>query len=133
MLHPIKNNSGEKLPRVPFRDIAAFALPKDYVLSIVFVDHKLSKKLNNTYRKKNKPTNILSFPLEKNEGEIFIDVKIVREEAKTLHEKESAYLAYVFIHGVTHLKGFDHGSRMEAEEAKIRRKFKLLFASSNLL
>lgn len=133
MLHHIENKTRERLPRVPFRKIASSALPQGYELSLVFVDNNISKKLNSLYRGRDKPTSILSFPLGKLEGEILINPKIVKREAAELGEKEAAYFAYIFIHGLTHLKGFRHGSRMEAEEKKIRSKFKDIFASSNFL
>jgi probable rRNA maturation factor len=133
MLHHIENRTKERLPKLPFSEIAEFALGQGYELSLVFVTSATSRKVNNQYRQKDKPTNILSFPLSKNEGEILIDFKVVSEEAKELGEKEPAYLAYIFIHGLAHLKGFDHGSRMEREEKKIRNKFKEFFEASKLL
>lgn len=133
MLHHIENRTNERLPRIPFAKIADFALSQGYEVSLVFVDSETSQRLNKQYRQKDNPTNILSFPLTKDEGEILIDIKVVKKEAKELGEKESTYLAYIFIHGLVHLKGFDHGSRMEEEEKKIRNKFKEFFTSSNLL
>jgi probable rRNA maturation factor len=133
MLHHIENKTKERLPNLPLGEIAEFALGQGYELSLVFVTSATSKKINKQYRQKDKPTNILSFPLSENEGEILIDIKIVKKEAKEIGEKESTYLTYIFIHGLIHLKGFDHGSRMEREEKKIRNKFKELFDTSNLL
>lgn len=133
MLQHIENKTSENIPALPFRDIADFALNQGYELSLVFVDSKTSKKLNSTYRQKNNSTNILSFPLSKTEGEILIDIKVVKEEAGALKEKLPVYLAYIFIHGLVHLKGLDHGSKMEKEEKKIRNRFRGIFKSSNLL
>lgn len=104
-----------------------------YELSLVFVTHAESRKWNKHYRGKDKSTNILSFPLSETEGEILIDLALVKEEAKEQGEDEAAYLAYIFIHGLIHLKGLDHGSKMEQEERKIRQKFKNIFQSSDLL
>ncbi len=129
----IENKTDEKIRKIPFAEITDLALVHGYDLSLVFVSHATSKKFNNLYRNKNNPTNILSFPLSEKEGEILIDIKIIKKEAVELGETELAYLTYIFIHGLTHLKGLDHGSRMEREEKKIRRKFKNTFESSNLL
>ncbi len=123
MLHHIENKARKTIPLIPWRKITDCVLGEDYELSLAFIGNQVSKKLNNHYRHKDRPTNILSFPLEKNEGEILINIKIVKKEAKELKEKESSYLAYIFIHGLLHLKGFRHGSRMETEEKKIREKF----------
>lgn len=122
MLH-IRKRTKSPLPSLPFEKIKDFVLGQGYELSLVFVSGATSKKLNNLYRQKNNPTNILSFPYSENEGEILIDLKLVKQEARDLGEKEVDYLTYIFIHGLTHLKGFDHGSRMEAEEKRIMDKF----------
>ncbi len=119
----IINTTKGKLPRLPFEDIKNFTLGKKYHLSLVFVGDKLSQKLNNKYRKKNKPTNILSFPLSKTEGEIFINYRLAQREAKKYERKFSDYIGFLFIHGLFHLKGFEHSSKMEEQEAKIREVF----------
>lgn len=123
MLHHIENKTNERIPRIPFRKITDYTLGPHYELSLAFVDHKRSKELNRRYRHKNSEANILSFPFTKNEGEILIDIKTVKKEAAMLKEKNRSYLTYIFIHGLVHLKGFDHGSKMEGEEEGIRKKF----------
>ncbi len=132
MLH-IENKTNKTLPRIPFKKIAGFALTQGYELSLVFVTNEISREVNKKYRGKDYPTNILSFPLNATEGEILIDLDVVKKEAKEQNENLTAYLTYIFIHGLVHLKGFDHGSKMETEERKIRENFNHLFASSNLL
>ena len=111
----ITNKTKSTLPSVPFLKIKNEALGKDYSLSLVFVGEKSIQKLNFNYRGKNKPTNILSFSLDKKFGEIFICPAIAR--------KESLSLAFLFIHGLTHLKGYDHGDTMERAEEKLRKQF----------
>lgn len=98
-------------------------LGKKYSLSLVFVGKKKSQYLNNKYRKKNKPTDILSFPIAPNEGEIFINLEETTKKAKLHRKTNENYLNFLFIHGLVHLKGFDHGSRMESEEQKFRKFF----------
>lgn len=87
-------------------------LGKEYDLSIVFAGNALMKKLNKTYRKKPEAANVLSFPLSRKEGEIFINKKLA---------KQKDYIDYLFIHSLLHLKGFKHGKKMEKEEKKIWR------------
>ncbi len=118
-----KNKTKQNLPKIGYQKIADLVLLKDYELSLVFVSKKFIKEINNKYRQKNYPTNILSFPFSKKEGEIFICPIIAKEEAKKNKEKLKDYLTFLFIHGITHLKGFEHGSRMEREEEKIRKIF----------
>ena len=98
-------------------------LGKDYDLSLVFIGNKRSQKLNKEYRDKDKPTNILSFPLENTQGEIFINLAFSKKHAKDFGRTEKNFVAFLFIHGLFHLKGYDHGSTMEKEEVKIRNKF----------
>ena len=121
----IKNTTKGKLPRLPFEDIKNEVLGKKYELSLVFIGDKLSKKLNNEYRKKNKPTNILSFPLSNTEGEIFINYRLAQREAKKYNRKFSEFIGFLLIHGFMHLKGFQHSSRMEEQEKIVRNKFGL--------
>lgn len=112
------NKTRSKLPLLPFLKMKNDILGKDYVLSIAFVNEKTSKALNNKYRKRNKPTNILSFLLHKKEGEIVLCHAVVRKEAKNFNKTFSQFLGFLVIHGMLHLKGLDHGKKMEKEEKK---------------
>ena len=98
-------------------------LGKNYSLSLAFVSKKKSCELNKTYRGKDKPTNILSFPLSKDEGEILICKEIARKDAPKFGRTSSEFLSFLFIHGMLHLKGMKHGSRMEAAEKKYDEKY----------
>ncbi len=121
----IKNTTKGKLPSLPFVNMKNEVLGKKYELSLVFIGEKLSRKLNKKYRKKDKPTNILSFPLSDNEGEIFINLSLAKKEAKKFNRDFSNFVGFLVIHGLVHLKGFAHSSRMEEKEIKIRRKFNI--------
>jgi probable rRNA maturation factor len=98
-------------------------LGKRYSLSIACVDEKTSKKINKKYRNKNKPTNILSFPLQKNMGEIILCPKIIKRDAKNFNKTFSQFLGFLVIHGMLHLKGMEHSSRMDREEKKYDQKY----------
>ncbi len=110
---------------VPFAKIKDTALGKDYSLSLVFIGDKRSRKLNRTFRGKDKPTNILSFTLDKKTGEIFIAVSVAKRQAKSFGRKLDNFIAFLFIHGLMHLKGYDHSSTMEKAEEKLRKKFSI--------
>jgi len=114
-----------KPPRLPFLQIKEAVLGKTYDLSLIFIGSTRSKTLNKTYRNKDKPANILSFPLSKNEGEIFIDLKEAAHTSKKFDRKYKNFIALLFIHGLLHLKGFAHGSKMESKEEKLIKKFNL--------
>ncbi len=119
----ITNKTKSTLPRVPFGLIKDTALGKNYCLSLVFIEEKESKKLNSAYRNKNKSTNILSFPLDKKNGEIFITLTVAKKEAPGFNRKLSNFVTFLFIHGLMHLKGMEHGSTMERAEKKLQKKF----------
>lgn len=121
----ITNKSKSTLPRVPFDLLKEEILGKKYNLSLVFIGNKKSKELNNKYRQKNKPTNVLSFSIDKNSGEIFITLSVAKKEAPKFNKKFNNFVGYLFIHGCLHLKGMDHGSKMEKAEIKFCNKFDL--------
>lgn len=98
-------------------------LGKKYRLSIAIITLAKMRSLNKTYRKKDAPTDILSFPLSKTEGEIFLNLQDARKESKKFGRTFENFIAFLLIHGLVHLKGFAHGSRMEALETKFRKKF----------
>ncbi len=121
----IKNTTKGKLPRLPFATIAKTVLGNEYEGSLVIVSSKKSRELNTTYRGKDTPTNILSFPLDENEGEIFLDLKKSQEDAPLFDRPYANFIGFLFIHALLHLKGYDHGAIMEKQEKKIRKLFKI--------
>jgi probable rRNA maturation factor len=94
-------------------------------LTIRIVTEKEMTMLNGTYRKKDKPTNVLSFPFDmpseiENElqilGDIVICAKVITDEAKQQHKELQAHWAHMIIHGCLHLLGHDHIKDDEAEK-----------------
>jgi rRNA maturation RNase YbeY len=98
-----------------WEEIKEETLGKKFNLSVVFVGNKLMSKLNKTYRKKTGASNVLSFLLSKEEGEIFINSKFGKKK----------YADFLFAHSVLHLKGMSHGKKMETEEKKLMEKYKI--------
>jgi len=119
----ITNKTKGKLPSLPFLQIKEDILGKKYSLSIAFVKETESKELNNKYRNKNNPTNILSFSLHKNTGELVLCPAVVKREAKNFEKTFPKFLGFLVIHGMLHLKGYDHSSRMERLEKKYDQKY----------
>ena len=64
-----------KLPGLPFARIKSAILGDLYELSLVFAGDTLTRRLNRTHRGKDKSANVLSFPLEQNSGEIFLNLQ----------------------------------------------------------
>lgn len=124
----ITNDSGENIPDSflnHINDIKSYSLGNDYELSLVFTNADKIRELNQNYRNKNTPTDILSFTLSQNEGEIFICIEEAKKEAKKFDREYENFLLFLFIHGCVHLKGFNHSSKMEDVEKEIRNKFKV--------
>lgn len=111
---------------IPFTRLKNLVLGKNFNLSLVFTYPDHSRELNKKYRKKNKPANILSFPLSKKSGEIFIDLITTKKDAKKFQMSFKDFVTLLFIHGLLHLKGMRHGDTME------RREKKLLHGATNL-
>ena len=119
----IINQTKGKLPSLPFVAIKNDILSKNYCLSIAFVDTKKSREINKIYRKKNKPTNILSFSLRQNEGEIIMCPSVIRQEAKNFSKTFCQFISFLVIHGMLHLKGLRHSSTMERAEKFYSQKY----------
>ncbi len=112
-----------KLPSLPFADMKDSVLGKDYELSLVFIGDKRSQTLNKKYRNKDYVPDILSFPYDKKEGEIFINPNKARKRAKDFDMTEKRFIGYLFIHGLLHLKGLRHGSTMDKTELAYLQRF----------
>ncbi len=114
-----------KAPRVPFAEIASAILPKSYDLSLVLIGDTLGKRLNQEHKGRDYPTNILSFPLSSDSGEIFINVRRAERDAKKFAHLPTKHVGYLFIHGCLHLAGYPHGGTMERLEKKYMKQFSM--------
>lgn len=97
-------------------------------VTIRIVDIDESAELNHTYRGKDGPTNVLSFPFEAPPGidihllgdiplgDLVICAPVVEREAKEQEKAVIAHWAHMVVHGTLHLQGYDH---IEDEEALI--------------
>ncbi len=90
-------------------------------LSLRIVDSPESQLLNKQYRGKDKPTNVLSFPLADENlpipvlGDLVICAPVVEREAQEQKKVIEAHWAHMVVHGVLHLLGYDHENDTEAE------------------
>lgn len=98
-------------------------LGKDYSLSIVFIGDKRCRNINRTYRQKDYATNVLSFPLDRKSGEIFLNLRKVEQQTTQFEMPYKKLCIYLLIHGMLHLLGLDHGRKMDALEQKFLKKF----------
>jgi probable rRNA maturation factor len=86
-----------------------------------------SKRLNYKFRKKARPTNVLSFPYGKGSGDVVLCHPVIAKEAKQQGKTLRAHYAHLVVHGVLHLRGYDHltqrdAARMERREIAILRR-----------
>jgi len=119
------NKTRRLAPRVPFFALKEKVLGKDYQLSVALVGNTASRTLNRDYRGKDSSTNVLSFELSEIEGEIILDLAKISTETKKFERTFDNLVAFLFIHGLFHLKGMDHGVTMDSNEAKIRAQFSI--------
>jgi probable rRNA maturation factor len=103
-------------------DVALDGFNQDTEIVVRIVDEQESAELNEQYRHKPGPTNILSFPVEVPEGielnllgDLVVCAPILEQEALEQHKALTDHWAHIIVHGVLHLLGYDHIGNDEAE------------------
>lgn len=104
-------------------DAAIAPFQEEAEVTVRLVDEAESHDLNLTYRGKDKPTNVLSFPFEAPPGmempllgDLVICRQVVEREAPEQDTPLDAHWAHMVVHGSLHLLGYDHIEDDEAEE-----------------
>lgn len=110
-------------PKYPYEEIKNAVLGKGYNLSLNFIGTKRAQTLNKQYRQKTYIPDVLSFPLDERQGEIYICPEISYPQAKKYNLSKEGFIAFLFIHGLLHLKGHDHGDTMEMLEKRFVKRF----------
>jgi len=112
------------------QDIASYLSDRD--IELVAVCSKDMQELNKTYRDIDKPTDVLSFPLEELPdtpiGSIVINIDKVNEVSENLSHSFDEEFALMFLHGLLHLLGYDHendNGEMREKEKEIIEHFSL--------
>lgn len=88
-----------------------------YEISLLLTDDETIKQLNKEYRNKDKSTDVLSFPMEDEImlGDIAISVDTAKRQAEEAEINLDRETAFLFIHGLLHLLGYDHETSQEDE------------------
>ena len=98
-------------------------------LSLIFVGANESRNLNRKYRRKNKPTDVLSFShgfRRSGLGELVICLPVIRRQALEARHSFKKELQMMVIHGFLHLLGYDHEKNHKEELKMMRLQDKLL-------
>jgi probable rRNA maturation factor len=121
----IISSRAKKYPRLSYESMKNAVLGKGYELSLTFLGEKSARDLNLAHRKASYVPNVLSFPLSKKAGEIYIAPKVANRESKKYELSPEGYIGFLFIHGLLHLKGYPHGATMDKAEKKYMKAFRL--------
>jgi probable rRNA maturation factor len=134
--------TGPAVPRFSRREIAEFvrrvliALRVDdniHEVSIAIVDDDAMRNLNRKFRKKNKTTDVLTFPADDSDadpnatgrplGDIVISIDQARRQATDQKHSLATEVRYLILHGILHALGYDHetdSGEMNALELRVR-------------
>lgn len=103
-----------------------------YELTVVLVDDREMTRLNRRYFRRNRPTNVLSFPMMDETpaslhsrvlGDVVISADTARRDAEEVGQKAEEEILFLLIHGILHLAGYDHlGSRKEQKRMEEKEK-----------
>jgi probable rRNA maturation factor len=92
-------------------------------ITLRIIDQTESRSLNYQFRQKDSATNVLSFPSSLPQdiapdylGDIAMCAPVIEQEAKQQHKSLNAHWAHMLVHGVLHLRGYDHIDQSEANE-----------------
>ena len=114
-----------------------YGLDEDAELSVVLCDNAYIHELNKTYRNIDRPTDVLSFALNEGEeegydgpdtkllGDIVISLDKTREQADEYGHSFERELAYLTVHGMLHILGYDHMTDEDKTEMRKEEEFVL--------
>lgn len=97
----------------------------DVMFNVIFVDNETIREINREYRNIDRETDVISFALEDNEdikfefgrllGDIYISVDKMKEQALEYGHSELREMAFLTVHGLLHLLGYDHMTKADEE------------------
>ena len=105
-------------------NITDIGITKNISITFLLTSNKKIKELNLKFRKKNKPTNVLSFPMQSVFmdnyllGDIVLANQTLLKESIELRVKKYDYLSKMTIHGMLHLLGYDHKTEKQYKQMK---------------
>lgn len=126
-----RRGAGKKFPGRTLQKIAQAILAlvdqADAELSLALIGNREMQQLNAQYRRKDYPTDVLSFPMEETVpsarrllGDVVISVEKAREQAKERGRTRDQEMVTLLIHGIVHLLGYDH--ERSAKDARVMKR-----------
>ena len=106
-------------------------------LSVLIVDDEEIRLLNRDYLQRDKPTNVISFPMQEGEGaglhplvlgDVVISAETASRDAAEAGIPFESELHFLLIHGILHLLGFDHERGTEEEAVRMEAREKEIFS-----
>jgi len=124
----VRRGPGKKVPSRKLITIARAILDltgqEKAELSLALIGNTEMRRLNARYRSKDYPTDVLSFPAERNLpvetpliGDVIISVEKAAEQAKARRRRLDEEMVTLLIHGIVHLLGYDH--ERSAKDARV--------------
>ena len=120
-----------KIRKAGQRILADLALP-DVELSILLVEDAQIRELNRRYLQRDKPTNVIAFPMRKGEsptlhphllGDLVISVETAQRQSRRFGLNPMQMIILLMVHGILHLIGYEHeGTRTGARKMAIKQK-----------
>ena len=101
-------------------------------LSLLFVNDLQIQALNRRYLRRDKPTNVLAFPMREGEfsilhphllGDLVISIETARRQMKQFGLDEMEMVILLMVHGILHLIGYEHeGTKKEARQMALKQR-----------
>lgn len=118
----IRNMTRQRTVKFPFDTAYTHILPS-WDVSLAFVGTKRAQQMNKALRNKDYTPNVLSYETGKNSGEIVICLLEAKKQARSYNMTYPNFVGFLFIHGLLHLKGEQHGATMEKQERLFLKRF----------
>ncbi|TSC71333.1 MAG: putative rRNA maturation factor [Parcubacteria group bacterium Gr01-1014_70] len=124
----IANKTSKRIPRALLRRVFSLVSKKRTMeVSLVFLGNQAMQNVNRKWRKQDAQANVLAFPLDASVGEVVINPQEAEREARREGVSYNRRVAYLFLHGLLHLYGYDHTKKqdvvkMEKKEHEILKK-----------
>lgn len=117
----IANKTTKRIPHALLHRIFSLVSKKRTIeVSVAFIGDRAMRTVNRKWQKKDAQTNVLAFPLGAEMGEILINPHEAKREARMYGMPYAERIAYLFLHGLLHLHGYDH--KIEKEAKRMERK-----------